>query len=58
LERYQSGDLTGAIAVWRKALEALPNETDRVILLKSLARAYSKVGQSDQAIGIFNQSIN
>jgi tetratricopeptide (TPR) repeat protein len=58
LERYQSGDLTGAIAIWRKALEALPNETDRVILLKSLARAYSQVGQHDNAIATINPLIS
>ncbi len=54
LERYQSGDLTGAIVVWLKALADQPNETDRVVLLKSLARAYSQIGQSDQAIDALN----
>jgi CHAT domain-containing protein len=54
LERYQSGDLTGAIVVWRKALADQPSETDRVVLLKSLARAYSQIGQSDQAVDALN----
>jgi CHAT domain-containing protein len=57
LERYQSGDLLSAIAIWHKALDALPNETDRVTLLKSLARAYSQVGQSEQAIDALNPLI-
>jgi tetratricopeptide (TPR) repeat protein len=54
LERYQSGDLTGAIVVWRKALADQPSESDQVVLLKSLARAYSQIGQSDQAIDALN----
>ncbi len=54
LVHYQSGDLTGAIAVWHKALDDDPSEMDRIVLLKSLARAYSQIGQSDQAIDALN----
>ncbi len=57
LERYQSGDFQGAIAVWNSTLNHSPSEADRIILLKDLARAYSQVGQFDQAIAAFDQLI-
>ena len=57
LERYQSGDFQGAIAVWNNTLNHSPSEADRIILLKDLARAYSQVGQFDQAIATFDQLI-
>ena len=57
LERYQSGDFLGAIAVWNNTLNHSPSEADRITLLKDLARAYSQVGQFDQAIAAFDQLI-
>ena len=55
LERYQRGDFQGAIAVWNHALNQNPN--DQVVLLKYLARVYSKVGQFEQAIASINPVI-
>lgn len=46
LERYQSGDFQGAIAVWNTTLSHRPNADDRIVLLKYLARVYSQVGQN------------
>jgi Tfp pilus assembly protein PilF len=48
LERYQTGDFQAAIALWTQALSNHP--TDRILLLKSLARVYAQVGQNDNAI--------
>jgi CHAT domain-containing protein len=56
LERYQSGDFQAAIALWTQALNNHP--TDRILLLKSLARAYSQVGQHDNAIATINPLIS
>ena len=63
LERYQRGDFQGAItqwellrnAAWNNALNQ--NSTDRVVLLKYLARVYSQVGQFEQAIASLNPVI-
>ena len=57
LERYQSGDFQGAIAVWNTTLSHRPNADDRIVLLKYLARVYSQVGQIDRAIASFDQLI-
>ncbi|MGV0028495.1 CHAT domain-containing protein [Phormidesmis priestleyi] len=57
LERYQSGDFQGAIAIWNNTLNQSPSEADRVILLKSLARVYSQVGQFEQSIASLNPVI-
>jgi CHAT domain-containing protein len=50
LERYGNGDFQGAIAIWNDSLNQSPNAADRVTLLKSLARAYSQIGQFEQSI--------
>jgi CHAT domain-containing protein len=50
LERYQAGDFSSAIVIWNHALDRRPSAADRVELLKSLARVYSQIGQSNQAI--------
>lgn len=55
LEHYQAGDFQGAIAVWNNALNQ--NLSDQVVLLKSLARVYSQVGQFEQAITSLNSLI-
>jgi CHAT domain-containing protein len=57
LERYQSGDFQGAIAIWSNALSDRPNIETQITLLKYLARAYSQVGQVDRAITSLNQLI-
>jgi tetratricopeptide (TPR) repeat protein len=57
LERYQTGDFQAAIALWTKALDS-PKQTDRILLLKSLARVYSQVGQYDSAIATINPLIS
>ncbi len=57
LERYQAGDFQAAIALWSKALNN-PNPADRILLLKSLARVYSQVGQYDNAIATINPLIS
>ena len=58
LERYQAGDFQGAIAIWNNTLNQSPNEADQIILLKSLARVYSQVGQFDRAIASLNPVIS
>jgi tetratricopeptide (TPR) repeat protein len=55
LERYQAGDFQAAIALWTQALNSQP--ADRILLLKSLARVYSQVGQHDNAIATINPLI-
>jgi CHAT domain-containing protein len=55
LERYQSGDFQGAIAIWNNALRNRPSIEAQITLYKYLARAYSQVGQVDRAITSFNQ---
>ena len=55
LERYQRGDFQGAIAVWNNAL--YQNPKDEVVLLKYLARVYSKVGQFEKTIASLNPVI-
>lgn len=57
LERYRSGDFQGAIDTWSNRLNQSPNAEERVVLLKSLARVYSQVGQFDRAISSFDQLI-
>lgn len=57
LERYQSGDFQGAIAIWNTALNHRPNAADRIVLLKYLARVYSQVGQFEQSITSLNSLI-
>jgi tetratricopeptide (TPR) repeat protein len=56
LERYQAGDFQTAIALWTQALNNQP--ADRILLLKSLARVYSQVGQYDSAIATINPLIS
>jgi CHAT domain-containing protein len=58
LERYQNGDFQGAIAIWNDRLDQSPNAADRTILLKSLARAYSQIGQFEQSIATLNLLID
>jgi CHAT domain-containing protein len=62
LERYQSGDLSGAIQQWQKLLDSRsaaqgsqPTTEQAIAAQKYLARAYQQVGQIDQAIGLFRQ---
>ena len=55
LERYQRGDFQGAIVVWNHALKQNPK--DEVVLLKYLARVYSKVGQFEKTIASLNPVI-
>jgi CHAT domain-containing protein len=58
LERYQTGDFQAAIALWNNALNHHPNPADRILLLKSLARVYSQVGEHDNAIATINPLIS
>lgn len=57
LERYQVGDFQGAISIWNTALNHRPNDADRIVLLKYLARVYSQIGQFEQAISSLNSLI-
>lgn len=56
LEQYRRGKLQAAIAIWQAALnEKNLASRDRVTIQKYLARGYAQIGQSAQAIAVFNQ---
>jgi CHAT domain-containing protein len=57
LDRYQAGDFQAAIALWTQALNN-NNQADRILLLRSLARVYSQVGEHDNAIATINPLIS
>jgi CHAT domain-containing protein len=61
VERYQGGDLQGAIADWRTALNTYQEDNNlakAAIVLENLARAYQATGQTSEAIAHWEQAIN
>lgn len=60
VQRYQAGDYSGAIAVWKTALShsrQTQNWENTAILVENLARAYQQLGQSEQAIDYWQQGV-
>lgn len=58
VERYESGDYQGAIALWEVVLtdyQKTNNPTNTAIVKENLARAYQQVGQTDKAIEYWEQ---
>ncbi|HBB30395.1 MAG TPA: hypothetical protein DDZ80_05260 [Cyanobacteria bacterium UBA8803] len=61
-DKYQAGDVRGAIAIW----EVVPSthspgatySSDEITVLKNLVRAYQQVGQLDEAIAKCEELIN
>jgi CHAT domain-containing protein len=58
LERYRSGDLPGAIALWKTGLQGTLNQDDRIKTLRYLARAEAQIGHLEQAIAWLDQLLN
>lgn len=53
---YQQRQYQAAIKSWNRALSIKPEETDRlhrVIILENIARAYQKLGQTEQEIALW-----
>ncbi|MBD2776906.1 CHAT domain-containing protein [Iningainema tapete] len=59
VERYQAGDLTGAIEVWETALKSYQqnNSAQAAIVRENLARVHQQLGKPSQAISYWNQVI-
>jgi CHAT domain-containing protein len=58
VERYQAGDLTGAIALWEKALkEEIKKPEDGVIVRENLARTYQQTGKMTESLKNWDQAI-
>lgn len=60
VDRYQAGDLTGALTAWKAALTQYEQSRDRpnaAIVVENLARTYQSLGQSEAAIGYWRRGI-
>ncbi|KYC37713.1 hypothetical protein WA1_04125 [Scytonema hofmannii PCC 7110] len=58
VERYQAGDLTGAIALWEKALkEKIKNPSDEVVVRENLARTYYQTGKMQESLNNWERAI-
>jgi CHAT domain-containing protein len=61
IERYQQGDFEGAIAPWEAALdyyEEHPNLAHEATVLENLARARQSLGQTTEAIALWQATID
>lgn len=60
IERYKTGDVQGAIALWQRALTAYQSTLNRVneaIVREKLALAYQQIGQFQEAIDYWKSAI-
>jgi CHAT domain-containing protein len=60
IERYQTGDVQGAIASWQTALSAYQNTNNlenQALIREKLAIAYRQIGQFEQAIDHWKEAI-
>lgn len=57
LTQYQTGDYSGAIVTWQKALQETSNEFQQAQILDNLARTYHQIGQAQPEIETWNQLI-
>jgi CHAT domain-containing protein len=60
VDRYQTGDLTGALTVWKAALTRYAQSRDReneAIVVENLARTYQHLGQSEAAIDYWRRGV-
>lgn len=60
VDRYQQGDVQGAIALWQSALSQYQSQNtleSRAIVLENLARAYQRLGQIEQAIARWSEAV-
>lgn len=60
VDRYQSGDISGALQPWQTALVAYQQSQqmqNSAIVVENLARAYQQLGQTSQAIDYWAQGV-